>query len=228
MAEELCLMRWIRSSIVTTARIFLALPLILGAAFSQERQPVQDKDWKKLFDGKSLQSWRATNFGGEGDVAVEEGQIILEMGGDLTGITWAAEFPSVSYEVTLEARRLAGNDFFCGLTFPVDKSPCSLIVGGWGGTVVGLSSIDGRDASENETGQLMNFEQGRWYLVRLRVTDLKIEAWIDQKKVIDLATAHHKISIRPEVELSRPFGIASWRTKAGLRNIKMRRMDGEP
>ena len=221
-------MRWIRSSILTTARVFLALPLILGAGFSQGRQLAQDKDWKKLFDGKSLHSWRVTNFGGEGDVAVEEGQIVLAMGSDLTGITWVEEFPSVSYEVTLEARRLAGNDFFCGLTFPVDKSPCSLIVGGWGGTVVGLSSIDGRDASENETGQLMNFEQGQWYLIRLRVTALKIEAWIDQKKVIDLATAHHKISIRAEVELSRPFGIASWRTKAALREIKLRRIESEP
>lgn len=220
-------MRSIRSFIIA-AGVLLGLPLVLGASFSLELQPVEEKGWKKLFDGQTLQNWRATNFGGEGNVGVEEGQIILAMGSDLTGISWTEAFPTVNYEVTLEARRLAGNDFFCGMTFPVGDSPCSLILGGWGGTVVGLSSIDGRDASENETGQLMNFEQGQWYLVRLRVTELKIEAWINQKKVIDLATAHRRISIRPEVELSRPFGIASWRTKAGLRDIKMRRVEGEP
>ena len=32
-----------------------------------------------------------------------------------------------------------------------ESIPVHLIVGGWGGTVVGLSSIDGMDASENET-----------------------------------------------------------------------------
>ena len=90
--------------------------------------------------------------------------------------------------------------------------------------MVGLSSIDGRDASENETSQLMNFNAKQWYRIRLRVTAPKIEAWIDEKQVINLLTRSHKISIRPEVELSRPFGIASWRTKAALRNIKMRRI----
>jgi hypothetical protein len=61
--------------------------------------------------------------------------------------------------------------------------------------------------------------------VRLRVTESKIEAWIDQKQVIDLTIGRHKISIRPEVELSRPFGVASWRTRAALRDIKLRRLE---
>jgi len=207
---------------------FLALLLFFHISLSQEVQPVREKGWTRLFDGRTLDNWRVTNFGGEGNVDVEGGQIILGMGNDLTGITCASEFPSINYEVALEAQRLAGNDFFCGMTFPVGNFPCSLIVGGWGGTVVGLSSIDGRDASENETGQLMNFDQGRWYSLRLRVSASKIEAWIDQKKVIDLATAHRKISIRPEVELSRPFGIASWRTRAALREIKVKPVEGEP
>src|SRR2546422_5278054 len=222
-------MRLMNVSTFNWVRSFLILLLLSLPSFSQESlPPAEENGWRRLFDSKTLENWRATNFGGEGNVDVEEGQIILEMGSDLTGISWTGEFPAINYEISLEARRLAGNDFFCGMTFPVGHFPCSLIVGGWGGTVVGLSSIDDRDASENETGQLMNFKQGQWYLIRLRVTELKIEAWIDQKKVIDLATAHHKISIRPEVELSRPFGIASWRTKAGLRDIKMRRVEDEP
>jgi 3-keto-disaccharide hydrolase len=219
-------MQWIKSSLLSSAQGFVVLLFLFQVSLAQDRQPVEEKGWKKLFDGQSLGQWHATKFGGEGDVQVEEGQIILEMGSDLTGITWSGEFPTVDYEVSLEARRLAGNDFFCGMTFPVGKSPCSLVVGGWGGTVVGLSSIDGRDASENETGQLMNFDLGRWYLVRLRVTDPRIEVWIDQKKVIGLATAHRRVSIRPEVELSRPFGIASWRTRAALREINVKPIEG--
>jgi hypothetical protein len=209
-------------------RLLAVLLLLLLSRSPGSFLSAEENGWNKLFDGHSLQNWRSTRFGGEGNVEVNEGQIILNMGNDLTGINWSDRFPTVNYEVMLAARRLAGSDFFCGITFPVNESPCSLIIGGWGGTVVGLSSIDDRDASENETGRLMNFELGRWYAVRLRVTESKIEAWIDEKQVVDLTVGRHKISVRPEVELSRPFGIASWRTKAALRDIKLRTLDGAP
>lgn len=182
----------------------------------------QSNPWQILFDGKTLQNWRVTNFGGQGQVKVQNGQIILEMGDDMTGITWTGDLPRINYEIELEAMRLDGHDFFCGLTFPVGESPCSLIVGGWGGTVVGLSSLDGRDASENETTMHMNFSSNQWYKIRLRVTDGRIEAWIDAGKVVDVLTKGRKISIRPEVDLSRPLGIATWRTTAALRNLRFR------
>ena len=38
------------------------------------------------------------------------------------------------------------------------------------GGVVGLSSIGGFDASENETTQFVEFKNGQWYKIRLRVT----------------------------------------------------------
>jgi hypothetical protein len=131
----------------------------------------------------------------------------------------------MNYEISLQAMKVSGDDFFCGLTFPVGDSPCSLIVGGWGGTVVGLSSIDDQDASENETTTSMDFAHGRWYRIRVRVTPKKIEAWIDDENVIAAATTGHKISIRPEVSLSRPLGIATWKTEAALRDIKLRKLD---
>jgi len=184
-----------------------------------------DGAWLELFNGKTLGEWTPTNFGGEGRVEIEAGRIELGFGSDLTGITWKGPMPRVDYEVRLEARREEGGDFFCGLTFPVNASYCSLILGGWGGTVVGLSSIDGLDASENETSRLMNFELNKWYVVALKVTQQKIEAWIDGAKIIDQELAGRKISIRPEVELSRPFGLASWRTRAAVRKIAMRRID---
>lgn len=179
------------------------------------------KDVPVDFDGLPVTGWEITNFGPQGPVYVSGSDIILGMGEGCTGITWKGNFPSVNYEVSLEARRIEGNDFFCGMTFPAGKDPCTLIVGGWGGTTVGLSSIDGLDASDNSTGTLMKFDKNRWYLIRLVVSAAKIEAWIDSIRVVDFTTANRKLSIRPEVELSKPFGIASWNTTAGLRNIRV-------
>jgi len=181
--------------------------------------------WKSLFDGKSLTGWKETDFAGHGPVVVKDNEIHLE-NGYMTGITWTnlAELPRMNYELSLEAKRVEGSDFFCGLTFPVGKDPCSFIVGGWGGGVVGISSLDGQDASQNETTKYMNFPNGRWFQVRVRVSPGKIEAWIDAEKMVDLATAGKEISIRLEVEPSKPLGVATWNTAAALRNLKLRRL----
>ncbi|MBE3087056.1 MAG: hypothetical protein IMZ64_12665, partial [Bacteroidetes bacterium] len=131
-------------------------------------------DTSLLFDGKSLQGWEITNFGPQGPVYVSGGEIILGAGDGCTGIPWKGDFPTSDYEVTLDAMRVNGNDFFCGMTFPVGKDPCSLIIGGWGGTTVGLSSINGIDASENSTTTLMKFEKEHWYHIYLCVTETQI------------------------------------------------------
>jgi hypothetical protein len=173
------------------------------------------------FDGISLTGWEVTNFGPQGPVSVSDDQIILGMGEGCTGITWKGDFPKVDYEVSLDAKRIQGNDFFCGITFPAGKNPCTLIIGGWGGTTVGLSSINGLDASDNSTRTLFKFEKNRWYHIRLAVTGNEIQAWIDSLRVVDFTIGSNRLSIRPEVELSKPFGIASWNTTAALRNIKV-------
>jgi enterochelin esterase-like enzyme len=185
-----------------------------------------DKDasrGKPLFDGKSLAGWKSTDFGGQGEVAVEKGAVVMEQGNDMTGITYSrGDFPTMDYEVTLEGKRLQGNDFFCTTTFPVGDSHCSLVIGGWGGTVVGISSIEFQDASENETTTLKTFQRDRWYRMRIRVTRSQIEAWIDDEKVVELATAGKKISVRIECEPCKPFGIATWRTTGAVRDIRVR------
>lgn len=221
--------------------IFNAITLLLLLNFSCNNSKQREKETnqapeqkaeteangKLLFDGNSLDGWEVTQFGTQGPVQVSDNQIILGMGDGLTGITWTREFPEMNYEVSLEAMKISGNDFFCGITFPVDTTWCSFIVGGWAGPVVGLSTIDGADASENSTKTLMRFEKNVWYPVRLRVTPGKIEGWVNNKKVVDFATAGHEIFIRPEVSLSRPFGIASWITTAALRNIRLKNLPAE-
>lgn len=182
--------------------------------------------WEPLFDGKTLTNWQPTKFFGEGPVRVENGQIVLEAGSDLTGITWTGRaLPTTNYELTLQAMRVEGRDFFAGVTFPVGDSFCSLILGGWGGQVVGLSSINGMDASENETSQSREFESRRWYDIRIRVTPAKIEAWLDNRHIIDVNLKGNEISTRIEMDRSKPLGIASWRTKAALREIHLRRLE---
>ena len=141
----------------------------------------------------------------------------------MTGITWAGSFPRTGYEVRFEGARLKGGDFFASLTFPVGDSHCTWVTGGWGGDIVGLSSLDGWDASDNETRTYFNFETGRWYAFRLRVTDDRITAWIDNQQIINVAITGRSVELRfGEIKLSAPFGFASYATTGGLRKIEYR------
>ena len=106
--------------------------------------------WQSLFDGKTLAGWKVTDFGGEGEVTVEDGQIIMRMGQPLTGITWkdGASIPTDNFEISLQAMKRKGDDFFCALTFPVRDSHATFVVGGWAGVladdVVPLVLLDDR------------------------------------------------------------------------------------
>jgi hypothetical protein len=187
--------------------------------------PFEGSGWDDMFDGESLKGWRETLFAGHGETYSQSGVIVLSMGDPFTGINWTNAFPSMNYEVALDAMRLMGSDFFCAVTVPVGTNFCSLIVGGWGGSLVGISSLDGMDASENETTKFMSFETGRWYRIRLRVTDKRITAWIDSDKLVDVETEGKRISVRPgDIEMSEPFGLAAWQTSAAYREIKFRRV----
>jgi len=180
-----------------------------------------------MFDGSSLNGWGVTHFGGDGRVEIRDHVLVFGVGAPFTGVNYTNPVPKLNYEVTFEAMRVSGDDFFCGLTFPVGDSFASLIVGGWGGTVVGISSIDELDASENEASQNLSFETGRWYRLRLRVSEPKIEVWINEKQIMDVVTKGRKLSLRPgDIELSKPFGLASWVTGAAYRDIKIRSVTG--
>ena len=92
--------------------------------------------------------------------------------------------------------------------------------------MVGLSSIDGQDASENENTKYMPFEKNRWYRIRLRVTPTRIQTWIDDAQIVDQSIEGRKISLRPgEIEYSVPLGLATWQTTGAFRKIRLRRLD---
>ena len=184
--------------------------------------------WKSLFDGKTLGLWKPTRFGGEGEVSIQDGTIQIAMGSDMSGITWSGVFPEQHYEISMDASRVDGTDFFCGLTFPVGKNPCSFIVGGWGGGICGLSSIDGLDAARNDTTKWREFKTGQWYAIRVRVSPNTITCWIDDEKMVEQPLKGRTLSIRDEVAASKPLGIASFATTAGIKNIRFRPIDETP
>jgi hypothetical protein len=209
---------------MTSARILAwSACLALAAANAAAQSPAPA--WRPLFDGKSLQGWKETPFSSRGSIQVKDG--VIELGaGRTTGITWTGDFPKSNYEIRFEAVRRQGHDFFAGLTFPVKNSFCTWINGGWGGTVVGLSNLDGDDASENDTSTMKEFETGRWYAFRLAVSDTRIQAWIDGALIIDAdISGGRRVDLRfGEDDLSTPLGFSSYATAAGLRNIHYRRL----
>jgi hypothetical protein len=178
-----------------------------------------------LFNGRDLTSWKVLDqedFARHGEVAVRDGAIELGQGRPATGIVYAGPPPRMNYEISLEARRTAGDDFFCGLTFPVRKQHCTLILGGWGGSVTGLSNVDNASAAENETSSFVEFKNDRWYKIRLRVTPNRIEAWVDGEQIVDLDARRRKFAVWWEQEPARPLGISTWNTAAAVRGIKLR------
>ena len=196
-------------------RLLLTCSILLIAAGSDGQAD------KALFDGVSLNNWEPVEFEGSGNISIADSCIIIGKGELISGIRWTGDFPKTNYEVTLDAKRIEGPDFFCGLTFPVKDSYLTLVLGGWGGALTGLSCIDGYDAANNPTGILFYFGSGSWWDIRLRVTDDKIEAWIQNEKIVDFTIGNSRLSLRSEVESSVPFGITTYKTAGAVRYIKL-------
>ena len=183
----------------------------------------QTPEYKTLFDGKSLEGWREAAYKGHAGIHVTDGAIVLEPGSPMTGATWTGSFPTANYELRFEAARQQGNDFFASVTFPVGDSFCTWVTGGWGGDIVGLSSLDGWDAADNETRNYFTFETSRWYRFRLQVAGDRIQAWIDDKQVVNVDIAGRRVGLRFEdMKMSAPLGFASYLTKGAVRKIEYR------
>ncbi len=200
----------------------MAAPAARDRPQAPSAAPAPASEWRPMFDGKTLDGWKESPFVARGKVTVEKGQIILG-DGYMTGVSWTKPFPTANYEIRYQAARIRGNDFFGAVTFPVHDSFCTFITGGWGGMVVGLSSLDTMDASENDTTTTMSFTSGQWYSIRVRVTDYTIEAWIDEERLVFVNFSGREVGLRPgEIENSKPLGFASYETAAALRNIEYR------
>ncbi len=198
---------------------------LLGAADAPDEHPeADDAGWTDLFDGKSLEGWRQSGYGGEPEATVADGTLTIPMADRLSGVTYTGDVPKTNYEVEVEARRVAGTDFFVGLTFPVGDSHASLILGGWGGSVCGISSLDGEDANDNATRKVMKFKKGQWYTARVRVEPDRIQVWLDGEPLIDADIKGKRVDIRLEVGPSRPLGLATFATTAEVKRVRLREL----
>ena len=214
----------------------LLFAMLCGASMMPAAEPSKPETKKEevsqakeiiLFDGKSLNDWESVDIGASGTVELEGGLMIINQGDSISGAVYkkAASLPMTNYEISLEAKRLEGVDFFCGLTFPVGsvKTCATLVCGGWGGAVTGISNIDNLDASENSTSNFVRYEDNKWYAVKVRVTPENLSVWIDDKHLIDQDLKDKKVNVRPgPIESYLPLSFTTYATTAAIRNVKLK------
>lgn len=192
------------------------------------REPVRTlRKWDLLSPTESA-NWKQAEMPDSGKAEVRNGEAIVEAGGPMTGLRYAnwqaAGMPVSDYVITCEAMRAEGTDFFAAITFPVRSiATCAtLIVGGWGGGLVGISSIDGEDASNNSTRSEQRFENGRWYRLKIEVHDEELKTWIDDRLVINTSIKARTISLRPGyIETCAPFGLATYQSTGRVRKLEV-------
>ena len=205
---------------------FLLLSLFYFYACNLQQINQEDDNYIRLFNGRDLKGWELKEFGHRQEINFKNGILTLGFGYPLTGIAWKDEslLPKVDYEISFDAKREYGDDFFVCLTFPYKKSYASLILGGWAGAITGISSIDGKDASNNETTRNIDYKNKKWYAIRLRATEQKIQVWLGTTKIIDISTMGKKLSTRSEVSLTQPLGFATFETVGKIKNFKLKRL----
>ena len=171
--------------------------------------------------------------------AKKAGVLVLGTGEPFTAVKYEGKadiLPREGYEIAWDAMRVDGDDFFAALTFPVGKpgadgkDKCvSLVTGGWGGWVVGISSIDHQFASENETTRSFEFLKGRWYRFTLQVTPEVIRCLLDDKLMFKTDIREKALAMHPsEIQSCMPLGFSSYQTTGAIRNVQIRKLaDGE-
>jgi len=205
-------------------RVFLVVGFSSVYLVCGEDVSIRTEKEKVLFDGTSLKNWEVTDYAGRGEVSLDgNGSVVLEFGVALTGIHWVGEkLPRCNYEVSWKALKVSGTDFFGSLTFPYLDEHATLVLGGWGGALVGISCLDGFDASENQTATAHLFRSNQWYRCVLRVTDTHFKFWVDQEKLIDCDIQGRTISMRTgEIELSKPLGFSTFDTTGLIKDVRL-------
>jgi len=193
-------------------------------------QDLRPGEWQGLFDGKSLDGWdviEAGDYKKHGQVAARQGVLSLGAGNQRTGVALTAQFPTDNYEVSLDARRAEGAHGFAAVTFPLGTTAATLIVGGGDGHSVWIDVVSPVGGGENPTKSPVRFQNGRWYAVRLRVTPERVQAWVDDRKVVDVTREGHTFGLSGFFAGSAPFGLSTVMTKGEFRNVQVRKLGGE-
>lgn len=162
-----------------------------------------------------------------GEEAKKAGVLLLGPGEPFSIVKYEGRQPLHvdNYEVRWEAMRLEGSDFFAALTFPVGSAEkcATFVTGGWGGWVIGVSSLNDLFANENETTGSVEFQQGRWYEFTLQVNKKSLRALVDGKEKFHVTLNGRTIGMHPsDIRKSMPFGFATYSTKGAIRNVRIR------
>lgn len=200
----------------------LAITLMLVLCGCGKSEP---KRWA-LLDFDMVQHWAPAAIEGSGMAQVTNGEITLPAGKPMTAVRFEAwesmKLPVTDYAIEFEAMRVEGQDFFGAVTFPVRslKTCATLVNGGWGGGLVGISNIDEQSANENATRSEHRFVNGQWYRFRLEVHDEEIKGWLDGRLVINASIKARTISLRAgDIEQCAPFGVATYGTTGKVRGL---------
>lgn len=203
----------------------ISAALLIAACKPPPREDHTLRKWD-LLSAAEITHWRSAEIPDTGKAEARAGEAVLESGGPLTGLRYdhwqTGGLPVYDYSITCEAMRAEGGDFFAAISFPVRniETCATLIVGGWGGGLVGISSIDGEDASNNSTRSEQKFENGKWYRLKLEVRDEDIKAWIDDRIVINTSIKGRVIGLRPGyIEKCAPFGLATFGSTGCVRGL---------
>ena len=218
--------------------LLISFPVLVACNQQGKKPPLNDQQPEAaeqkpvLFDGKSLAGWEACNYVAAGEVSVDgkTGVLRINRGEILSGVRRPGydkeKLPKLNYEVTMEARRVEGDDFFYCLTFPYRDTHATFVLGGWGGAVCGISSIDYMDAMDNSTMTAREFVEGTWYKIRLVVSDHRFQGFVDGDRIVNIGIKGRKIGMRfGEIEESVPFAISTFRTTGEYRNIEIRKLN---
>lgn len=205
-------------------RLSLFSLLLAGCGPADKPVPQAPRTWS-LLEGTAAAQWQQAGIPDEGKIHVANGELTLATGQPMTGakwVGWTQDLPQTNYALTYEALRVEGGDIFGMATFPVGshQSHATFVIGGWGGTVTGISSIDFQDANENQTRAEQRFENNRWYKVRIEVRPEDLRAWVDDRIVVNASIKGRHVSLRPGyIDHCLPFGFASYEAKAKIRNL---------
>jgi Domain of Unknown Function (DUF1080) len=203
--------------------VFLLLAFL--AACRPSVTDVKPARWA-LLEGELAAAWQQAGIPEEGKIVVKEGELEIASGAPMTGAKFAnwdqAKMPGTNYSIQFEAMRLEGRDIFGMCTFPVSshEAHATFVIGGWGGTVTGISSLNFLDASENATRAEQAFQNGVWYVVRIEVRPEDLRVWINDRPVVNASIKGKKVSLRAgDIDHCLPFGFATWGTKAKVRRV---------
>ena len=178
--------------------------------------------WVSLFDGKTLAGWKtvqsAEEDGPPGEVRASNGQITLDQAPKTwTSLVWQGEFPTTDYELLYEFQHLGGGATVTD--FPVGQSQfradCQ-------SEAFGVERR--KDGVSSELYSALFSYTDQWQRVQTRVSEGRIQAWLNGRKVADLPAVAALLSAGAINLKGWPLHFGTCTAAGAVRNVYIRRI----